>query len=83
MNKLLRPFHYWLQLPLWGKILIALFLGMITGLIGGTAVEPIQVIGLMFIHAIQMLVVPVVFTAIVCAVMSLYKLAAKIVATAK
>ena len=74
MNKLLRPFHYWLQLPLWGKILIALFLGMITGLIGGTAVEPIQVIGLMFIHAIQMLVVPVVFTAIVCAVMSLDKL---------
>jgi Na+/H+-dicarboxylate symporter len=61
-------------MPLWGQILIALALGMATGLIGGHAIEPIQVVGLMFIHAIQMLVVPVVFTAIVCAVMSLDQL---------
>lgn len=74
INTLLRPLRYWLQLPLWGQILIALVLGMATGLIGGHHIEPIQVIGLMFIHAIQMLVVPVVFTAIVCAVMSLDQL---------
>ncbi len=73
-NTLLRPLRYWLQLPLWGQILIALVLGMATGLIGGHHIEPIQVVGLMFIHAIQMLVVPVVFTAIVCAVMSLDQL---------
>lgn len=72
---LLRPLRYWLQLPLWGQILLALMLGIATGLIGGHRIEPIQVVGLMFIHAIQMLVVPVVFTAIVCAVMSLDKLA--------
>lgn len=74
IKSLLRPLRYWLSVPLWGQILIALVLGMATGLIGGHAIEPIQVIGLMFIHAIQMLVVPVVFTAIVCAVMSLDKL---------
>ena len=74
INTLLRPLRYWLSVPLWGQILIALALGMATGLIGGHAIEPIQVVGLMFIHAIQMLVVPVVFTAIVCAVMSLDQL---------
>ncbi len=74
INTLLRPLRYWLSVPLWGQILIALVLGMATGLIGGHAIEPIQVVGLMFIHAIQMLVVPVVFTAIVCAVMSLDQL---------
>lgn len=74
INTILRPLRYWLQLPLWGQILIALVLGMATGLIGGHHIEPIQVVGLMFIHAIQMLVVPVVFTAIVCAVMSLDQL---------
>jgi DAACS family dicarboxylate/amino acid:cation (Na+ or H+) symporter len=74
INTLLRPLRYWLSMPLWGQILIALALGMATGLIGGHAIEPIQVVGLMFIHAIQMLVVPVVFTAIVCAVMSLDQL---------
>ena len=73
-NALLKPLRYWLQLPLWGQILIALVLGIAVGLIGGHQIEPIQVVGLMFIHAIQMLVVPVVFTAIVCAVMSLDKL---------
>ncbi len=74
MGALLRPLRGWFRLPLWGQILIALVLGMATGLIGGHHVEPIQVVGLMFIHAIQMLVVPVVFTAIVCAVMSLDQL---------
>lgn len=74
INTILGPLRRWFQLPLWGQILIALVLGIATGLIGGHYVEPIQVVGLMFIHAIQMLVVPVVFTAIVCAVMSLDKL---------
>ena len=74
INRILSPLGHWFRLPLWGQILIALVLGIATGLIGGHAIEPIQVIGLMFIHAIQMLVVPVVFTAIVCAVMSLDKL---------
>lgn len=66
-----KPFKAWFGLPLWGQILIALVLGITTGLLGGPKVEAIQFIGLMFIHAIQMLVVPVVFTAIVCAVISL------------
>ncbi len=74
VSVLLRPLRYWLSMPLWRQILVALVVGMAAGLIGGHAIEPIQVVGLMFIHAIQMLVVPVVFTAIVCAVMSLDQL---------
>ncbi len=74
LHVVLTPLRRWQALPLWGKILLALVLGIFTGIVGGHAVEPVQVIGLMFIHAIQMLVVPVVFTSIVCAVMSLDKL---------
>lgn len=66
-----KPVKAWFSMPLWGQILIALVLGMATGLLGGPKVEAIQFIGLMFINAIQMLVVPVVFTAIVCAVISI------------
>jgi len=69
-----KPMKQWFALPLWAKILIALVLGIVTGLIGGESVEPIRVVGLMCINAIQMLVVPVVFTAILSAIISLEKM---------
>jgi len=65
------PIIAWFKLPLWKKILIALILGIVTGLIAGKHVVALEFLGTMFIHAIQMLVVPVVFTAIVCAVISI------------
>lgn len=61
----------WFQLSGWKQIIYALIAGILTGLIFKEKAEYLQPIGTMFIHAIQMLVVPVVLTAIVCAVISI------------
>lgn len=61
----------WFRAPLWFQIVVGLVLGSAVGLIFGNRVEPIEVVGQIFIHAIQMLVVPVVFTAIVYSITSL------------
>lgn len=55
----------------WQQILIAIILGTLVGLALGPAAMYLKPIGMIFIHAIQMMVVPVVFTAIICAVISL------------
>lgn len=64
------PLVVWFSLPLWQQILIALIAGLICGLSIGETATVLKPLGLLFIHAIQMMVVPVVFTAIVCAVLS-------------
>lgn len=61
----------WLDLPGWKKIIVGLTLGVLTGLIFKEKAAYLQPIGTIFIHLIQMLVVPVVFTAIICAVISI------------
>lgn len=61
----------WSQLPSWKKIICGLLAGVAVGLIFGKKAEYLEPIGTIFIHAIQMLVAPVVATAIVCAVISL------------
>jgi DAACS family dicarboxylate/amino acid:cation (Na+ or H+) symporter len=61
----------WFKLPQWQKIIIGLILGILTGLIFKSKAQLLLPIGTIFIHAIQMLVAPVVMTAIVCAVISL------------
>lgn len=55
----------------WQKIIVAILLGAACGLFFGPKTHFLQPIGILFIHAIQMMVVPVVFTAIVCAVISI------------
>ncbi|OGT64279.1 MAG: hypothetical protein A3J38_00205 [Gammaproteobacteria bacterium RIFCSPHIGHO2_12_FULL_45_9] len=67
---LLRGLKTWFQWPAWKQIMAGLLLGMGTGLLLGPHAVYLKPIGLLFIHAIQMLVVPVVVTAIVCAVLS-------------
>jgi Na+/H+-dicarboxylate symporter len=61
----------WFKLPQWQQIIIGLMAGILTGLILQSKAHYLLPIGTIFIHAIQMLVVPVVVTAIVCAVISL------------
>ena len=84
MKKNLNPIKAWFNLHLWQQILIALFVGIITGLILKERAEALEPIGLMFIRAIQLLVAPVVLTSIVCAILSLssYKAVGRIMTKA-
>lgn len=59
------------RLQLWHRILIALVLGSITGLLLGEHTAIFAPIGKMFINAISMIVVPIIFVSIVCAVMAI------------
>lgn len=70
MNTFNQPAKKSLLKP-WQKILIALVAGVIVGLALGPNAVYLKPIGLLFIHAIQMMIVPVVFTAIVCAVLTM------------
>jgi Na+/H+-dicarboxylate symporter len=60
----------WFDKPLWQKILIALVAGILTGLLLGKHASYLKPIGDIFINAIHMMVVSVVFTAIICAIIS-------------
>jgi len=61
----------WFALALWKKITLALVLGIAVGIAMGSDAVVFKPIGLIFIHLIQLMVVPVVFTAIVNAVISM------------
>jgi dicarboxylate/amino acid:cation (Na+ or H+) symporter, DAACS family len=61
----------WLHMAAWRKILFALFLGIVTGLILGPKALYLQAMGSLFINAIHMLIFPVIFTASVCAILSI------------
>lgn len=65
------PHKIILNLKPWQKILFALCLGLLTGILFGPKVEGLRIIGVLFIHAINLLVVPVVFTSIVSAVLAM------------
>lgn len=64
----------WFKLAQWQQIIIALIAGIVAGLVFQSNTQYLLPIGTMFIHSIQMLVAPVVFTAIICAVISLKEL---------
>jgi Na+/H+-dicarboxylate symporter len=61
----------WFSTPLWKRILLALVLGVIVGAIWGEGAQSIRWIGDLFIRAIQMVVVPLVFITIVAGVVSM------------
>lgn len=56
---------------LWQKIFLALILGSITGLLLGESASIFAPFGKMFINAISMIVVPIIFVSIVCSVMAI------------
>lgn len=64
----------WLKLPQWQQTIIGLFAGIITGLVLKAHAVYLKPIGTMFVNGIQMLVAPVVFTAIICAVLAVQEL---------
>lgn len=69
-----RLFGSWFGLPAWQQIIVALVAGIGCGLLLGPKAHFLQPLGQIFIHAIQMLVVPVVTTAIMNAVLSMQHL---------
>jgi Na+/H+-dicarboxylate symporter len=58
----------WFGIPLWQRVIGALVLGVIVGLIWGPGAESIKWIGDLFIRAIKMLVVPLIFFSLVAGV---------------
>lgn len=61
----------WFETPLWKRILGALVLGVIIGLIWGPGAESIVWIGDLFIRLIRMVVVPLVFVTLVSGIVSM------------
>ncbi|EMD83887.1 dicarboxylate/amino acid:cation symporter [Pacificimonas flava] len=58
----------WFAIPLWQRVIGALVLGVVTGLAWGPGAESIKFIGDLFIAAIKMLVVPLIFFSLVSGV---------------
>lgn len=62
---------YWRNLHLWQKILIGLVLGLIVGVILGPNATVLDPLGTLFLNAIKMLVVPLIFITLVCGITSM------------
>ncbi len=61
----------WFSIPLWQRVVAALILGVIAGLVMGPQAESIKWIGDLFIRAIKMLVVPLIFASLVSGVVGI------------
>ena len=61
----------WGGLALWKKILIGMVLGVIVGIFMGPDAEMLKPIGTLFINAIKMLIVPLVFCSLIVGVTSM------------
>ncbi|PMR70340.1 dicarboxylate/amino acid:cation symporter [Halomonas heilongjiangensis] len=62
---------FWSKLALWKKILIGMALGMLVGGLLGPDAELLKPIGTLFLNAIKMLIVPLVFCSLVTGVTSM------------
>lgn len=58
----------WFRIPLWQRVIGALLLGVVVGLLWGPGAESIKWIGDFFIRAIRMLVVPLILFSLVAGV---------------
>ncbi|MCB2073144.1 MAG: dicarboxylate/amino acid:cation symporter [Novosphingobium sp.] len=63
--------RFWFAIPLWRRVIAALVLGIVTGILLGPEAESIKWIGDFFIKSIKMLVVPLIFVSIVGGVASI------------
>lgn len=61
----------WFKITLWKRILGALILGLIVGFVWGEGANSIRWMGDIFVRAIRMLVVPLIFTTLVAGVVSM------------
>lgn len=63
-----KPFKFWLAIPLWKRILAALVIGAVVGIIAGEQISSIKWVGDLFIRLIRMLIVPLVFITLVAGI---------------
>ena len=62
---------YWTGIDLWKRVLAALLLGFVFALIWPAATSSVQILGDLFVRAIQMLVAPIVFITIAAGITTL------------
>lgn len=62
------PWRLWGRLPLWQQILIGLALGVVTGMLFKQDALVLAPIGALFLNAIKMLIVPLVFVSLVAGI---------------
>lgn len=62
---------FWFAIPFWQRVLGALLLGITTGILLGETATVFKPLGTLFINAIRMLVVPLVFFALISSITSL------------
>lgn len=62
------PLRAWSNLPLWQKILVGLALGVATGMVFKADAQVLAPIGALFLNAIKMLIVPLVFVSLVAGI---------------
>jgi len=63
--------EFWKKIPLWQKIVGALILGLMTGIIFGESAQALKPIGTLFINLIKMLIVPLVFVTLVTGIIAM------------
>lgn len=63
--------RYWLDVPLWQRIVGALVLGIIAGIVFGAQMAALTWMGELFIRLIRMLVAPLVFVVVVAGIAGL------------
>lgn len=64
-------FKIWFSIPLWQRVIGALILGIIVGRLWGPDAESIKWIGTLFIQAIKMLIIPLIFFSLVSGIAAL------------
>jgi len=70
-NKTAQSAGVWARLALWKKILIGMFLGVIVGTVMGPDAAVLKPLGTLFINAIKMLIVPLVFFSLIVGITSM------------
>ncbi|RAS67872.1 Na+/H+-dicarboxylate symporter [Vibrio diazotrophicus] len=66
-----QPKGFWSGLALWKKILIGMVAGLVVGTIMGPSAAILKPIGTLFINAIKMLIVPLVFCSLIVGITSM------------
>ncbi|GAA4894878.1 dicarboxylate/amino acid:cation symporter [Ferrimonas pelagia] len=61
----------WGTVPLWGKILLGMALGMLTGIALGEHAAYLKPLGTLFVNTIKMLIVPLVFCSLIVGITSM------------